>query len=209
MRLTAVFIMLFLAVPVNAEEETSAQANEPTAQGMIYATVQIAEDMKAEFVDGPNSELPADIVAKVSPSLMTKARNAHMAAPTDDGIYRVAIDWKVVSDNGQDQMKFGYSNSDAFPVRKVEPVYSQQNFTTPVEIVYRISVAADGSVTEVNRSAESGGNMDLYRAGRNALKQWEFSPRYKDGIAVATDMDFPLVFELKADEAHGPQMHGL
>lgn len=211
MRLITVLAMFFLTLPASGMEDAGTeQADQPKAQGMIYATVKVADDLKTEFLDGPNSELPAEIVAKVSPSLMTRARQAHSASPVEDGVYRVAIDWNIVSVDGQEQMKFAFSNAQAFPVRQVKPVFRRQNSTQPVEITYRIGVAADGSVTGVERDDESSGNPDLYRAGREALKQWQFSPRYQDGIAVAEEIRYPLTFDLTAEqEAVGPQMRGL
>lgn len=211
MRLLAVFIMFFLATPINAKAEASSeQASQPKASGMIYATVKVSDDLKTEFLDGPNSELPDDIITKISPLLMTKARDTHAAMPADDGIYRVAVDWKIVSVDGQDQMKFEYRNAEPYPIRKVEPVYSLRNSTTPVEIVYRVDVATDGSVTGVSRDAGSSGNTDLYRAGREAIKRWKFFPRYKDGVAVAGDVQIPLTFNDPTDlRLEVPQVHGL
>lgn len=211
MRTIAVLIMLFLASPASAAQETgNEQASEPRARGMIYATLQVADDSKVAFLDGPNSGLPEDIIEKISPSLMAKAREAHAATPAEDGMYRVAIDWKIVSVNGQDQMTFEFSNSEPFPIRKVAPVFQRRNATVPVEIVYRIGVAADGTVTDVSRDDGASGDPDLYRAGLRALKQWTFSPRYKDGVAVAGELRFPLVFDLTAEtQVHGPQTHGL
>ncbi len=211
MRMVAVLILRFLSVPVNAEQEPgSEQASQAKAHGMVYATAKVADDLKTEFLDGPNSELPDTVIAKLSPSLMAKARKAHAAAPAEDGIYRVAIDWKVISVNGQDQMKFEFSNSEPFPIRKVKPVYRRQNATMSVEIVYRIGVAPDGTVTDISRDDGSSGDPDLFRAGRKALKQWTFSPRYKNGVAVADELRFPLVFDLTAEtEVYGAQSHGL
>src|SRR5690606_21931204 len=121
-------------------------------------------------------------------------REAHKAAPAEDGIYRVAIDWKIIAVNGQDQMKFAYSNAEPFPVLQIMPEYTRRHATKPIEIVYRVAVAPDGSVTDVNRDDGNSGNTDLYHAGRTALKKWKFSPRYKDGVAVSGDLPVPLVF---------------
>ncbi len=213
MRFVAIFIMLFLAFPANATEEAeSAQASQPKAQGTIYATLEVADDLKTEFLDGPNSELPDEIIAQVSPSMMAKARDTHRATPAEDGIYRIAIDWKIVSVNGQDQMKFEYSNSEPFPILRIEPEYSQRHATTPVEIVYRVGVAPDGSATEISRKAGSTGNASLYHAGRTALKRWKFSPQYKDGVAVAGEISLPLVFNNNnnfEDQIDVPKAHGL
>lgn len=213
MRPAILFTAFLLTIPMSATASPDGEPvgeTEPKAQGMIYATVQVAEDFKAEFLDGPHSGLPDDIVEKVAPSLMAKARKAHITTPAEDNTYRVAIDWNIVSVDGEDQMKFGYSNSEPYPLKMIEPVFTRTNATRPVEIVYRIDVSADGSVTSVSRAGENTGNADLYHAGLRALKQWKFSPQYKEGLAVATNIDFPLVFDLTADTAvNGPHSHGL
>lgn len=213
MRLTAIFIMVFLALPVHAQEEAdSAEASQPKARGMIYATLKISDDSKTEFVDGPKSELPETIIAQVSPALMTKARQTHGATPAEDGIYRLAIEWRIVSVNGQDQMKFDYSNSEPYPVLKLEPEYTRRHATTSIEIVYRVGVAPDGSVTDVVRDDGLSGHTDLYHAGRTAIKRWKFSPQYKDGVAVAGDVQIPLVFgddPSFENQMDVPRAHGL
>lgn len=198
MRLMAIFSILFLlAAAVNAKEETG----EPRAQGTIYATLEIADDLKAEFVHGPESELPEDIITKLSPLFVAKAREAHTKAPAEDGIYRVAIDWKIVTVGGQEQMKFEYRNAEPFPVQRVIPEYPRLNMPTPVEVVYRIALASDGSVTDVRRDEESAANADFYHAGREALKQWKFTPRYEEGIATAWEVQLPLVFQLPCESS--------
>lgn len=201
MRLIAAFIALllipFTAIP--AEESEPGTTGHAGASGAIHATVKIAENLSAEFVDGPDSTLPEAILERIKPSLMAKARGVHLKAPSDDGIYRMAIDWKIVSVNGQDQMKFEYRNSPPYAIQQLAPEFPRMNSTTPIKIVFLLSVEPDGTVSSVNRDEGFSGNTDFYHAGKLALKRWKFSPLFRDGIAVASEVQMPFTFGIPTE----------
>lgn len=198
MRLAAVFIILLLiSVPaIPAEEPGAGDAERSGASGTIYAIVKVKDDSETEFISGPDSNLPGKIIAKVVPALMAKAREAHTRARSDDGIYSVAIDWKITTVDGQDQMRFEYRNSYPYVIQQLAPEFPRMNSPMPVKIVFNLSVEPDGTVSSVHRGEAFPGNPGFYHAGKLAMRRWKFSPRYKDGVAVASDVQIPFTFKI-------------
>ncbi len=62
-------------------------------------------------------------------------------------------------------------------------------------VLLELSIAADGSVTEVELLQSSGHDI-LDRAARTAAVAWHFQPAHQDGVAVASRLRLPVEFRI-------------
>ena len=64
-------------------------------------------------------------------------------------------------------------------------------------VVLRVSVRADGTVADASLKAPSR-YAGFNRAALHAVRTWRFDPATEDGVAVASVLDVPVVFQLEA-----------
>lgn len=87
-------------------------------------------------------------------------------------------------------------NQEAKPIHQEAPKYPiealRNNETGTVQL--RVRVDTDGVPADVSIE-NSSGNRNLDRAARAAVSQWRFSPKYENGVAVASDILIPVEFK--------------
>ena len=64
-------------------------------------------------------------------------------------------------------------------------------------VVLRVSVRADGTVADASLKTPSR-YAGFNRAALHAVRTWRFDPATEDGVAVASVLDVPVVFQLEA-----------
>lgn len=77
------------------------------------------------------------------------------------------------------------------PHYPLEALRNQQEGT----VLMRVSIAPDGSVTDV-RILETSHSRILDRAAVEAVQRWKFAPAMRDGLPVAGEIDVPIDFKL-------------
>jgi TonB family protein len=87
-------------------------------------------------------------------------------------------------------------NQEAKPIHQEAPKYPiealRNNETGTVQL--RVRVDPDGVPADVSIE-DSSGSRSLDRAAREAVSQWRFSPKYENGVAVASDILIPVEFK--------------
>lgn len=98
------------------------------------------------------------------------------------------------------------SDQEMFPLNKIEPVYPRQAAEEEVEgwVWVRFDVNPDGSVSEDSISVvDSVPPVIFDNSARAATTRFEFSPRVRNGAAVAVDnVEYVFWFQLREYEDH-------
>ncbi|MES3007973.1 MAG: M56 family metallopeptidase [Pseudomonadota bacterium] len=98
------------------------------------------------------------------------------------------------------------SDQEKFPLSKVEPVYPRQAAEGEVEgwVWVRFDVNPDGSVSENSISVvDSVPPVIFDNSARAATTRFEFSPRVRNGAAVAVEnVEYVFLFQLREYEDH-------
>jgi len=98
------------------------------------------------------------------------------------------------------------SDQEMFPLNKVEPVYPRQAAEEEVEgwVWVRFDVNPDGSVSEDSISVvDSVPPVIFDNSARAAITRFAFSPRVRDGVAVAVEnVEYVFWFQLREYEDH-------
>jgi protein TonB len=69
-------------------------------------------------------------------------------------------------------------------------------------VIATVEIGADGLPKQIKVRQSSGfGSLD--QAAVKALEQWRFAPAMRDGTAVATTVEIPLVFKLRRTAGAG------
>lgn len=169
-------------------------------QGSIYAVVLAHADGDLSFVEPPRGGLPESVLTQLEPTFLSRAREAHVGT-SDETEYHVGIDWKLVKNGDKEQLHFDYKNSDPMPLVLVEPAFPRIAMIPDesVKVILQLIVNPDGSVDDV---VSGGGNprREFFENARIAVREWKFSPKYENGIAVAHTVQLPIEF-LMPDEA--------
>jgi iron complex outermembrane receptor protein len=89
-------------------------------------------------------------------------------------------------------------------VERVEAVYPPAELAArrAGQVVLVVTVAADGSVSDV-QVAESGG-AELDAAAEAAIRQWKFTPARRGDVAIVSRIRVPFVFALPAEPVPEP-----
>lgn len=189
MRMTWFCLLLAASAVAVAEDR-----EDVVKSGSIYAVVDAAADGSLSFAEPPSGGLPESILAQLEPTFLSRVREAH-ADVEEEATYHVAIDWKLVRTGDKEQLQFDYKTSDPKPLVLVEPAFPTLLIAPEedMEVILRFTVNPDGSVENV---ARGGGNprREFFENARDAVRQWSFVPKYKNGIAVPWDVQLPILF---------------
>jgi protein TonB len=125
-----------------------------------------------------------------------RARRAAPASAAPSESASVADTSPPVAENGT-SAKTPVGDHGASVLHRVAPKYpvSALRNNSSGTVTVGVQVDADGKPDKV-RIEKSSGSRDLDRAAREAVMQWQFSPKVENGSPVSSELLIPVEFKL-------------
>ena len=181
-----VLLIAAMVLPVQAGAERA---------GLLYALVDV-EDGAATITE-VHTTLPDGIVEKLAPVVRKRALDEAARNNKEEARYAVGIDWRVVSQDGKEQMAFEFSNSESLRLEYVQPETPPSVYATATTVVadLAIGISATGELDLLACNVSEARFGDACSKVSLAMKRWVFSPKFVDGIGKPSRASMNIRFD--------------
>ncbi|MDX1455454.1 MAG: hypothetical protein R3217_08375 [Gammaproteobacteria bacterium] len=168
-----VLLSIALVLPVHAGEERS---------GLLYALVDVQDG--AASITEVHTTLPDSIVEKLAPVVHKRALDEAALKQTDEATVAVGIDWRVVTQDGKEQMAFDFSNSESLRLEYVQPETPPSVYGAATTVIADITVgiSATGELDLLACNVNEARFGDACTKVLLAMKRWVFTPKFVNGV---------------------------
>lgn len=161
----------------------------------VYHAYFSADENAVMESSGPLNA-PGSLSGNITDMPNPRARRAAPASAAPSESASVADTSPPVAENGT-AAKTPIGDHEASVLHRVAPKYpvSALRNNSSGTVTVGVQVDADGKPDKV-RIEKSSGSRDLDRAAREAVIQWQFSPKVENGSPVSSELLIPVEFKL-------------